>query len=362
MRKNSLIPALVAACLALAGCSAGGVGQYADREPRLVPEEFFNGDLRAHGVIKDRSGNVIRYFNASIKAYWVDGVGTLEEDFVFDDGELSRRVWTLEPTGENTYRGTAGDVVGDGELTVAGNSMFLDYVLRVPYRDGTIDLRIDDRMYLVSPDVLINESQNAETGFQRGPDPAGDREVGGVGVSLQAPGPLHALAERAWFNALWFQSFWLCAVLGRELLLPVCAAMLCLHFYLVADRRRECLRLVPVAALGIAVDGSLSLAGVYQFGEGVVLPLWLCCLWFAFATTLWRSLGFLARYPLLAGLAGALAMPFNYWAGEKLGAVAFGLPLPHTLAIMALTWAIVFPLMARYAARRENSKEAVACC
>jgi hypothetical protein len=124
--------------------------------------------LTAHGVVKDGGGKVIRYFNADIKAYWRDGVGTLEEDFVFDDGEKSRRVWTLRPNGTGRYVGTAGDVVGEGQVRVAGNSMFLDYVLRITYGDGTLDLHIDDRMYLVTPDVLINESRMIKFGFAVG--------------------------------------------------------------------------------------------------------------------------------------------------------------------------------------------------
>jgi hypothetical protein len=134
----------------------------------MVPEQFFNGALTAHGVVKDRGGKVIRRFNADIKAYWKGGVGTLEEDFEFTDGERSRRVWTLTPAGDNRYVGTAGDVVGAGSLEVAGNSLFLDYVLRVPYGKGTIDLRIDDRMYLVSDDVLVNESRMKKWGFTVG--------------------------------------------------------------------------------------------------------------------------------------------------------------------------------------------------
>ena len=164
--RNTLSLALL--CLALAGCSSVTVQDYSEGQPVLVPEEFFDGQLTAHGVIKDRGGRVIRTFNADIKAYWQDGVGTLEEDFVFDDGELDRRVWTLTPDGPGRYLGTAGDVVGQGVVTVAGNSMFLDYVLRIPWGDGTLDLRIDDRMYLVNPNVLINESAMEKFGLQVG--------------------------------------------------------------------------------------------------------------------------------------------------------------------------------------------------
>lgn len=152
----------------LMGCSGVSVEVYRANSPQLVMEEFFSGRLAAHGVVKNRSGKVIRYFNADIEASWHDGVGTLEEDFVFDDGETQRRIWTLTPSGDNRYIGTAGDVIGPSEITVAGNSVFLDYVLRIPYGKGTVDLRIDDRMYRVSERVLINESSMSKWGIDVG--------------------------------------------------------------------------------------------------------------------------------------------------------------------------------------------------
>jgi len=152
----------------IASCSSVPVSEYADNTPVMVVEEFFNGSLRAHGIVKDRGGKVIRYFNASINASWVDGVGTLDEVFRFDDGEEQRRIWKLVRDDDGNYVGTANDVVGSSTLEVAGNSLFLDYVLRIPYGDGTLDLNIDDRMYLVSERVLINESVMTKWGFNVG--------------------------------------------------------------------------------------------------------------------------------------------------------------------------------------------------
>ena len=152
----------------LAACSQVQVTDYRDMEPVMNVEEFFNGPLTAHGVVKDRSGKVIRTFNASINAYWVDGVGTLDEDFVFDDGEEQKRIWTLTPQADGSYLGTAGDVTGEGVLRQSGNSVFLDYVLQVPYRGSTLELRVDDRMYLLTEDVLINESKLKKFGVRVG--------------------------------------------------------------------------------------------------------------------------------------------------------------------------------------------------
>lgn len=154
--------------LLLSSCGSIEVTDYANNQPRLVAESFFEGQLRADGILKDRSGKVIRYFTADIKAYWKEGIGTLEEDFVFDDGEKQRRVWTLTPDGDKRYRGTASDVIGESAIEVSGNSMFLEYVLRIPYGDGSLDITIDDRMYLVSPNILINESSMSKFGINVG--------------------------------------------------------------------------------------------------------------------------------------------------------------------------------------------------
>ena len=149
-------------------CSSVKVEDYTDYRPAMQPETFFNGYLTAHGVIKNRGGRVIRTFNADIEASWDNGVGTLVEDFIFDDGEAQQRIWTLERNVDGTYSGTAGDVIGTGTLHLAGNSIFLDYVLRITYGDSTVDVTVDDRMYLVSPDVLINESSMKKFGVRIG--------------------------------------------------------------------------------------------------------------------------------------------------------------------------------------------------
>jgi hypothetical protein len=159
---------LLAILISIYGCGSIQVSEYAERTPVMNPEQFFNGDLTAHGVVKNRSGKVIRYFNAEIKAYWDNQTGTLEEDFVFDDGEKQRRVWKLVRQNDGSYIGTAGDVVGNGIGEVSGNSMFLKYILDIPYGDGTIHVSIDDRMYLVEPQILINESIMTKFGLRVG--------------------------------------------------------------------------------------------------------------------------------------------------------------------------------------------------
>ncbi|HCW90583.1 MAG TPA: DUF3833 domain-containing protein [Marinobacter sp.] len=156
------------AVVILAGCAGPSLEDYRDRTPRLVPEQFFEGELSARGVVKDMFGEVIRTFDADITASWDEnGVGTLDEVFRFDDGEVQTRVWTLTP-GDDGYRATAGDVVEPGTMRWAGNTIHMNYVLSIARDSGTIDVRMDDWMYLVTPDTLINETTMSKWGVDVG--------------------------------------------------------------------------------------------------------------------------------------------------------------------------------------------------
>jgi len=155
------------------------------------------------------------------------------------------------------------------------------------------------------------------------------------------------LADKTWFNAVWFQTTWFCAVLGREDFLPLTLALLALHLVLVRGRAAELHLLIIVGGTGMLVDACLSSVGVYVFEGDVLLPLWLCALWIAFTTTTTRSLSFLGKHPAIAAMAGALFLPLNYWAGERLGAVEFGLPLTTSLLLMSVTWVIMLPVLYR---------------
>lgn len=162
----SIIKAMIIATgSSLLGCGSATISDYQGRSPAFTPEAFFDGTLTAHGIVKDFSGTAIRHFQADITGCWRDGVGTLDEDFTFDDGEEQTRIWTLTPNGDQTFIGTAGDVVGEGLARWEGNAMFLDYTLRIELENGPIDVRIDDRMYRVSDNIVINESKMRKFGI-----------------------------------------------------------------------------------------------------------------------------------------------------------------------------------------------------
>lgn len=160
---------LLVLCLTLvSACASVSVEDYQKNQPRMDVREFFDGNLSAHGIVKNRSGEVIRYFNATIIASWKNGVGKLDETFYFDDGEEQKRIWVIQPDGSGNFSATANDVIGSSKMNVSGNSLFMQYILRIPYEDDTLDLQIDDRMYRVSDRVVINESTMRKWGFEVG--------------------------------------------------------------------------------------------------------------------------------------------------------------------------------------------------
>lgn len=159
----------LASLIHLWSCSSVPVEQYSDNRPKLIMEEFFRGQLKAHGIVKNRSGEVIRYFNADICGRWTaEGKGTLEELFIFNDGEHQTRTWVLDPAGTDRYKAQANNVVGTSTAVVSGNALFMNYVLKVPYRKWVLDIGVRDRMYLVNPDTIINESTLRKWGFEVG--------------------------------------------------------------------------------------------------------------------------------------------------------------------------------------------------
>ena len=156
--------------LTLSSCSSVNINDYASNSPKLVTREFFNGNLTAHGVVKNRSNEVIRYFNATIKAYWENDRGTLEEKFIFDDGEIQYRTWILTPNKNNPtlFTATAGDVIGQGTGQTAGNAFNLNYTLKVKYKESSLNLSVNDWMWLVDEKTLLNESSLTKFGFKVG--------------------------------------------------------------------------------------------------------------------------------------------------------------------------------------------------
>ena len=53
-------------------------------------------------------------------------------------------------------------------MVANGNTVMIDYVMRVPYNDSTIDINVRDWLHLQEDGVIINHSKMKKFGFEVG--------------------------------------------------------------------------------------------------------------------------------------------------------------------------------------------------
>ena len=159
---------LAAALTALTGCGSVPVDRYRAEQPQLDLKRYFDGTIDAWGMFQDRSGAVVKRFHVVIEAAWQGETGTLDERFTYSDGSTQRRVWTITKVGENRYKGTADDVVGEAVGEAAGNALRWRYVMALPVDGKVYHVDFDDWMYLVDERVMLNRSAMSKWGFRLG--------------------------------------------------------------------------------------------------------------------------------------------------------------------------------------------------
>jgi hypothetical protein len=170
--KHGQALAALSGALLLGGCASVEVGQYAAAQPALELPRYFNGTVDGWGMYQSRSGEVVKRFHVVIDARWTrqDGreVGTLDERFSWSDGTSSRRVWTVTRHGDRQFSGRAADVVGEARGEAAGNALRWRYVLALPAGGRVWNVDVDDWMYLMDEQVMLNRSAVSKFGIHVG--------------------------------------------------------------------------------------------------------------------------------------------------------------------------------------------------
>lgn len=168
MKRRLLLGSAVVGAIALSGCASQSIESYANDQPQLDLQQYFNGTLDAYGVFTDRSGTVVKRFTVLMRCTWVGDRGTLDEDFTYSDGSKQRRVWRLQKLEDGRYTGTADDVVGTAQGESRGNAFHWTYTMALPV-DGTVyNVQFDDWMYLMNDRVMLNKATMSKFGVKLG--------------------------------------------------------------------------------------------------------------------------------------------------------------------------------------------------
>ena len=139
---------------------------FKNKEPRLIIEEYLTGNVKAWGVLQNRSGKVTRQFSATLNGKWDGTQLVLDETFNWDDGEIQDRQWKINKIDEHNYEGTAGDVVGKAKGFSYGPAFKFEYVLLVPVKGKEMKITFDDWIFMQDEKVAINRAKMTKFGIR----------------------------------------------------------------------------------------------------------------------------------------------------------------------------------------------------
>ncbi len=141
---------------------------YANISPELKIEDYFQGRTLAWGMFQDRFGNVRNRFKVVMVGDFADNVLTLDEDFYYEDGSTSKRIWKLKVLDNGAYEGTAADVIGLAKGQRAGNAFNWKYDMNLPIAGREWQVSFDDWLFLQEDGVLINVAEVSKWGITLG--------------------------------------------------------------------------------------------------------------------------------------------------------------------------------------------------
>jgi hypothetical protein len=162
------LPVFLTLIFILTGCSTMDVSDYKQNSPEFILEEYFNGKTVAYGVFENRSGEVVNQFKVDITGSVEGDVLTLDEDFIYKNGKIDKRLWKINILPNGEYEGTTNGVIGTARGKRSGNAFNWIYVFDLPVGDTSYKLKFNDWMFLQDDGVMINRAFVTKWGFNVG--------------------------------------------------------------------------------------------------------------------------------------------------------------------------------------------------
>ena len=141
---------------------------FENETPKFVLEDYFDGKTKAWGMFHDRFGNLKRSFKVDITGTIDNDTLTLDEKFIYNDGEKESRIWSIKILGNNKYSGTADDVIGEATGISSGNALNWKYKLNLKVKESTVAVDFDDWMFLQDDNILMNRAEVKKWGIVLG--------------------------------------------------------------------------------------------------------------------------------------------------------------------------------------------------
>lgn len=146
------------------GC-AKDINYYKETLPKADIKAFFDGKIKAWGIVQDWRGRMVTRFDVEMVGTWEGNKGVLEEDFVYYDGRKQKRIWHITKNDDGSYEGKAGDIVGIATGAESGSAVSWVYTMDIPVDGTTYRLKLDDWMWQMNDGVVINRSYMKKFGI-----------------------------------------------------------------------------------------------------------------------------------------------------------------------------------------------------
>ena len=134
------------------------IEDYTTERPQVDVKTYFNGPIKAWGLVQHRSGKVVTRFDVNMVGKWDGDTGVLEESFDYYDGRVQKRTWNISKTGTDSYSGTAGDIIGTAIGNQSGSAVRWSYDMDLEVSGKIYRVHFDDWMWLMNDGILINRS------------------------------------------------------------------------------------------------------------------------------------------------------------------------------------------------------------
>ncbi|ANQ18485.1 DUF3833 domain-containing protein [Vibrio natriegens] len=151
----------------VSSCSAE-LDNYQATKPSFDLFGYFDGNVKAWGMVQDYSDKQTRRFEVEIVGTVQGNQLTLVEDFLFDDGEVDQRIWVITRLESNRYEGKADDIIGVATGQEQGNALQWQYDFELKMDDDTITVAFDDWLYRQDDRHVFNLTKIKKFGVEVG--------------------------------------------------------------------------------------------------------------------------------------------------------------------------------------------------
>ena len=137
---------------------SNSLAPYEGTKPEVDLQQYFNGEIKAWGLIQDWRGRVTARFDVDMVGTWDGNTGTLVETFRYYSGRVDKRSWKITKHEDGTYTGVADDIIGTANGRQVGSALAWQYSMDIVVDDKKIAVKLDDWMWQMNDGILINRS------------------------------------------------------------------------------------------------------------------------------------------------------------------------------------------------------------